>query len=179
MRSSGPPVSKEGRLEPTRNRRSPHDARPRNHHACLALLSSTIRYLALHPPMQFHGHAEKVEDRAKDQIEYPDEDPFIRNKFADELAKRGVTSLMPDEAYANRNYEWSKAMGKQYGALSPADSGVRATRGRLRTVEVARQPERQLRPIPRQKEGDQLDDQERVHAVVDLVERHVGRGDAL
>ena len=29
------------------------------------------RYLALHPPMQFHGHAEKVEDRAKDQIEYP------------------------------------------------------------------------------------------------------------
>ena len=38
------------------------------------------RYLALHPPMQFHGHAEKVEDRAKDQIEYPSEDPFIRKQ---------------------------------------------------------------------------------------------------
>ena len=28
------------------------------------------RYLAFHPPMQFDGHAEKVEDRARDQIEY-------------------------------------------------------------------------------------------------------------
>lgn len=73
----------------------------------------TARYLALHPPMQFHGHAEKVEDRAKDQIEYPDEDPWIREKFAEELGKRGVKSLMPDEAYSNRDYEWSKAMGKQ------------------------------------------------------------------
>ncbi|HWP58898.1 MAG TPA: hypothetical protein VNL14_13480 [Candidatus Acidoferrales bacterium] len=71
------------------------------------------RYLALHPPMQFHGHAEKIEDRAKDQIEYPDEDPWIRKKFEEELAKRGVKSLMPDEAYTNRDYEWSKAMGKQ------------------------------------------------------------------
>ena len=71
------------------------------------------RYLALHSPMQFYGHAEKVEDRAKDQIEYTDEDPWIRKKFADELSKRGVQSLMPDEAYTNRDYEWSKAMGKQ------------------------------------------------------------------
>ena len=75
--------------------------------------ASTARYLALHPPMQFHGHAEKVEDRAKDQIEYPDEDPFIRKKFADELAKRGVKPLMPDKAYTNRDFEWSKGMGKQ------------------------------------------------------------------
>ncbi len=75
--------------------------------------ASTARYLALHPPMQFHGHAEKIEDRAKDQIEYPDEDPWIRKKFAEELGKRGVKSLMPDEAYTNRDYEWSKAMGKQ------------------------------------------------------------------
>jgi oxalate decarboxylase/phosphoglucose isomerase-like protein (cupin superfamily) len=71
------------------------------------------RYLALHSPMQFYGHAEKVEDRAKDQIEYPDEEPWIRKKFQDELAQRGVQSLMPDEAYTNRDYEWSKAMGKQ------------------------------------------------------------------
>jgi len=67
------------------------------------------RYLAMHPPMQFHGHAEKVEDRARDQIEYTDEDPWIRRKFEAELAKRGQTSLMPDEAYKNRSYEWSLA----------------------------------------------------------------------
>ena len=71
------------------------------------------RYLALHPPMQFHGHAEKIEDRAKDQIEYIDEDPFIRKKFEEELARRGGKSIMPAEAYANRDYEWSKSMGKQ------------------------------------------------------------------
>jgi oxalate decarboxylase/phosphoglucose isomerase-like protein (cupin superfamily) len=71
------------------------------------------RYLALHPPMQFHGHAEKVEDRAKDQIEYPREDPFIRRKFEEELAKRGIKSIMPEECYTNPDYEWSKAMGKQ------------------------------------------------------------------
>jgi len=75
--------------------------------------ASTARYLALHPPMQFHGHAEKIEDRAKDQIEYTDEEPWIRKKFAEELGQRGVMSLMPDEAYTNRDYEWSKAMGKQ------------------------------------------------------------------
>ncbi|MEE9550435.1 MAG: cupin domain-containing protein [Candidatus Binatia bacterium] len=74
---------------------------------------SPARYLALHPPMQFHGHAEKVEDRRKDQIEYPNEDPWIRQKFEDELKKRGVQSLMPDEAFTNRDYEWSKGMGKQ------------------------------------------------------------------
>ena len=54
-----------------------------------------------------------IEDRAKDQIEYPDEDPWIRQKFVAELSKRGVMSLMPDEAYANRDYEWSRAMGKR------------------------------------------------------------------
>jgi len=74
---------------------------------------AAARYLALHSPMQFYGHAEKVEDRAKDQIEYPDEDPWIRRKFEDELGKRGLKSLMPEEAYADHDYEWSKTMGKQ------------------------------------------------------------------
>ncbi|TMA13097.1 MAG: cupin domain-containing protein [Deltaproteobacteria bacterium] len=74
---------------------------------------SGARYLALHSPMQFYGHAEKVEDRAKDQIEYPDEDPWIRRKFEEELAQKGLKSLMPDEAYTNRDYEWSRAMGKR------------------------------------------------------------------
>ena len=58
-------------------------------------------------------HAEKVEDRAKDQIEYPNEDPYIRQKFEEELGKRGIKSIMPAECYTNPDYEWSKAMGKQ------------------------------------------------------------------
>ena len=75
--------------------------------------TTMARYLAFHPPMQFHGYAEKVEDRAKDQIEYTQEDPFVRQKFEEELAKKGATTLMHEEAYSNPEYEWSKGMGKQ------------------------------------------------------------------
>jgi len=65
------------------------------------------RYLAFHPPLQFDGHAEKVEDRARDQIEYVDEDPAVRAMFEKELAKRGLTSVIPDEAYTRRDYEFA------------------------------------------------------------------------
>ena len=65
------------------------------------------RYLAFHPPLQFDGHAEKVEDRARDQIEYVDEDPAVRALFEKELAQRGLTSLLPDEAYTRRDYEFT------------------------------------------------------------------------
>jgi quercetin dioxygenase-like cupin family protein len=69
---------------------------------------STARYLALHPPGQFHGYSdEKVRDLENDQIEYPKEAAWVRQKFGDELGKRGLTSLMPDEAYKDKNYAWS------------------------------------------------------------------------
>jgi hypothetical protein len=45
--------------------------------------------------------------RVREQIEYTDEDPSVRAKFEEELAKRCLTTLMPDEAYRNRDYEWS------------------------------------------------------------------------
>ena len=67
------------------------------------------RYLALHPLPQFRGMGEQIQDRS-DQIEYPDEDPFIRQKFEAELAKRGLKSIMPDEAYQNRDFEWDYGM---------------------------------------------------------------------
>ena len=65
------------------------------------------RYLALHPPRQFRGHAEKIEDRAKDQIEYAAEDQWIRERFETELDRRELTSLMPDEVYQDSNFEWT------------------------------------------------------------------------
>jgi oxalate decarboxylase/phosphoglucose isomerase-like protein (cupin superfamily) len=64
------------------------------------------RYLALHPPPFLGGYAERIEDRARDQIEYPDEDPFVREKFAQELGRRGLVSLMPERAYRDRDWEW-------------------------------------------------------------------------
>jgi oxalate decarboxylase/phosphoglucose isomerase-like protein (cupin superfamily) len=67
------------------------------------------RYLAIHPPMQFHGHAEKITDRARDQIEYADEEPWIRQKFEEELKKNNVSNLMPEAAYTQRDFDWEKA----------------------------------------------------------------------
>jgi gentisate 1,2-dioxygenase len=79
-------------------------------HQHFNLGAAPARYLAFHPPMQFHGYAEKVEDRARDQIEYPDEDPWVRQYFESELAKRGLTSLMPERAYHDRNFEWKPSL---------------------------------------------------------------------
>ena len=75
------------------------------------------RYLALAPLPQFAGHSEKVEDRARDQIEYPDEEPWIREKFEEELGKRGLESLMPEEAYANPDFKWGYAANEERGAV--------------------------------------------------------------
>ena len=66
--------------------------------------SSPGRYLALHPARQF-GMGERVAD-PRDQIEYPEEDPFVREKFAEELGKRGLKSIMPDVCYQDPNFEW-------------------------------------------------------------------------
>lgn len=68
--------------------------------------ATPARYLALHPPPFLARMPEKVEDRAKDQIEYPDEDSWIRKRFEEELGKKGLTSLMPEEAYKDRSFEW-------------------------------------------------------------------------
>ena len=41
-----------------------------------------------------------------DQIEYPDEDTFVREKFEAELAQRDLKSLMPERAYTDPNYQF-------------------------------------------------------------------------
>src|SRR5262249_46141573 len=65
------------------------------YHQHFNISGEPARYMALHPPKQFSGHAEKVEDRVGEQIEYPDEDPEIRARFESELSRRGLTSLIP------------------------------------------------------------------------------------
>ena len=72
---------------------------------------SPARYLALHSPPQFAGRERTDVDRARNQIEYPNEDPWIREKFEGELASRGLTSLMADEAYRDPNFSWKYAVG--------------------------------------------------------------------
>jgi gentisate 1,2-dioxygenase len=66
------------------------------------------RYLAFHAPRVLSPGAERIEVVAhQDQIQYTQEDPWIRQTFESELAKRGLTSLMPEEAYRDQNYEWT------------------------------------------------------------------------
>ena len=81
-------------------------------HQHFNLGETPARYLALHPPEQFAGRSERVEDRAKDQIEYPYEDPWIRERFESELEARGLKSEMVPEAYENPDYEWDYAESK-------------------------------------------------------------------
>jgi hypothetical protein len=42
----------------------------------------------------------------RNQIEYSDEDPWVREHFEAELNKRGKASLMPPAIYADRDYQW-------------------------------------------------------------------------
>ncbi len=63
------------------------------------------RYLAFHAP-RGTGQSERVQYQ-NDQIEYPEEDPWIRQKFEAELAERNLTSLMPAEAYLDRDYQFA------------------------------------------------------------------------
>ncbi len=85
-------------------------------HQHFNLTSKPARYLAMHPPMQFHGHAEKVTDRAKDQIEYHDEDPMIRQRFESELAKRGLTSGVDPKLYQAADFNWDEFAKNVHGS---------------------------------------------------------------
>ena len=68
--------------------------------------ATPARYLAFHSPKGLVSYSERVEDGQRDQIEYPDEDPWIKEKLETELAKRGLKSLMPEQAYRDKNFEW-------------------------------------------------------------------------
>ena len=60
------------------------------------------RYIAIQPPQYFSEHKSLPID-----IEYVDEESWVREKFEEELAKRGLTSSMPPEVYADPNYQWA------------------------------------------------------------------------
>ena len=74
------------------------------------------RYLALSPIRQLSGNALEGEDRPLVQIEYPDEEPWIRTKYEEEVEKRGLKSLMPEEVYSNRDYKWGYGANEEQGA---------------------------------------------------------------
>tara|TARA_A100001037_G_scaffold6646_2_gene6787 strand:- start:4334 stop:5452 length:1119 start_codon:yes stop_codon:yes gene_type:complete len=79
-------------------------------HQHFNLGNAAARYFALHPPVQFLGKDEDEKGNAEGvNIEYVDEDPWIREYFEEELAKRGLESKMPDEVYTNPDYKFKTA----------------------------------------------------------------------
>ena len=48
-------------------------------------------------------------EKGKYSIEYVDEDPWVRQYFEEELAKRGLESRMPDEVYTNPDFTFKTA----------------------------------------------------------------------
>jgi hypothetical protein len=81
------------------------------------------RYLALSPLRQVRGIGDRTDGRLADQVEYPDEEPWIRTMFEDELGKRGLGSLMPDEVYTNPHYKWEYDVSEEQGAILDATAG--------------------------------------------------------
>ena len=61
--------------------------------------------------LKWHTNTPLMQLAAQGQIEYADEDPWIRQKFEEELAKRSLTSNMPEEAYQDREFEWPYGEG--------------------------------------------------------------------
>ncbi|MBM2811126.1 MAG: hypothetical protein HW416_1885 [Chloroflexi bacterium] len=77
--------------------------------------AAPARYLALHPPASVIAVGEMVEDSPLavgyrqvnyPQIAYTDQEPWIRERFEADLAKRGLESRMPADAYSDPNYVW-------------------------------------------------------------------------
>ena len=64
------------------------------------------RQLRVFPPRPIMNYS--FED-ANQMIPFVDEEPWIKKMFEDELEKNGLTSLMPEEAFTDPNFEWSEA----------------------------------------------------------------------
>ena len=60
------------------------------------------RYLAIQPPQVFSEHKS-----SSIEIQYTEEEPWVRERFESELRKRGLRSLMPSEIYSDPDYRWS------------------------------------------------------------------------
>jgi hypothetical protein len=67
--------------------------------------SIPARYLAFHARHMTGG--DPLRSGPSANIECADEDPWFRQNFEQELAKRGLTSKMPAGCYVDRDYQWA------------------------------------------------------------------------
>ena len=73
--------------------------------------STPARYLAFHGATGLPGRGDWDANLGRDQIEFPDEDPQIRRLFEDEVRQRGFQSLMPEQVYRDRTFEFTLGKG--------------------------------------------------------------------
>tara|TARA_B100000686_G_scaffold173249_1_gene180464 strand:+ start:1430 stop:2590 length:1161 start_codon:yes stop_codon:yes gene_type:complete len=78
------------------------------------------RYLALSPIKQMRAERN---NRLLDQIEYPVEEPWVRKMYEEEIGKRGLESLMPEEVYQDPHYKWTYDENEEQGAVLDASAG--------------------------------------------------------
>ena len=69
-----------------------------HHHFNLG--DNTTGYITLHAAR----HVEPASEGST--IRYVNEDPWVRQTFEAELAKRGLKSQMPSAIYSDRNFKW-------------------------------------------------------------------------
>jgi hypothetical protein len=65
--------------------------------------TTDARYIAFGSPSLFSGHNAVF---GHQQFEYSEEDPSVREWFEAECAKRGMKSIIPEQAYTDPNFEW-------------------------------------------------------------------------
>ena len=65
------------------------------------------KYMPFHTPRHRLFGGQRGADRwPRNQIEYPDEETWIREKFEAELAKRGVKNQMQPQCYEDPSFVW-------------------------------------------------------------------------
>ncbi|MDP6558594.1 MAG: cupin domain-containing protein, partial [Candidatus Binatia bacterium] len=85
-----------------------------HHHFVLS--TAPARMLALHRSRLHPGLGDNVMDYENNEIQYWQEDPSIRKMFDEKLAERGLSSQMPEECYAQKDFDsnWGR-QGKTSG----------------------------------------------------------------
>lgn len=90
-------------------------------HQHFNLAETPSRYLALHPSdFVFAGGDNDIFDpiREYNNMQYPDENPEIREQYEETMAERGLNSRMPDEAYQDPDYSFDQ----KYESMRQADA---------------------------------------------------------
>jgi hypothetical protein len=107
-----------------------------HHHFVLS--PTPARTLALHRSRLHPGLGETVEDYERNEVQYWQEAPAIRERFERELGQRGYASQMPPACYADRDFDpgWGRQGAEGGRPQSPSATDFA---GRTRDYRIERE----------------------------------------